>query len=128
MRLLGTAVLVAAIAFGQESPVSYLPFRMPSRAANRILEQATWGPNPASTSLLQTLGFEFWYAGEVAAPVSCFADQPPLDALGKPNNNLAPVQVQFFQNALTGTDQVRQRVAFALGKRGGVAGSELKNA
>ena len=33
---------------------------------------------------------------------------------GKSNNNLAPVQAAFFQNAVTGQDQLRQRVAFIL--------------
>ena len=37
-----------------------------------------------------------------------------LDSAGKSNNNLAPVQAAFFQNAVTGQDQLRQRVAFAL--------------
>ena len=41
-------------------------------------------------------------------------DQPILNSAGKSNNNLAPVQAAFFQNAVTGQDQLRQRVAFIL--------------
>ena len=37
-----------------------------------------------------------------------------LTSTGTSNNNLAPVQLAFFQNAVTGQDQLRQRVAFAL--------------
>jgi uncharacterized protein (DUF1800 family) len=37
-----------------------------------------------------------------------------LNAAGKNNNDLTPVQRVFFQNAVTGRDQLRQRVAFAL--------------
>lgn len=84
------------------------------RAANRLLEQATWGPTPGSASVLQTTTFDAWFAQQVAAPVSSYADQAILNAAGNSNTNLAPVQVQFFQNAVTGPDQLRQRVAFAL--------------
>ena len=37
-----------------------------------------------------------------------------LGSDGKPNRDLTPVQAAFFQNAVTGQDQLRQRVAFAL--------------
>ena len=39
-------------------------------------------------------------------------DQPLLASDG--NTNLAPVQAAFFQNAVNGPDQLRQRVAFTL--------------
>src|SRR3954449_3446948 len=80
-----------------------------NRAANRILEQATWGPcvQPPATLLQQ--GFEAWFQEQLNAPVSTFADQAFYNTAGNNNTNLAPVQVAFFQNAVGNPDQLRQR-------------------
>src|SRR5262249_32454115 len=43
------------------------------------------------------------------------------------NYSMYPLQTRFFQNALTGSDQLRQRVAFALHQLIPVAGSTLNN-
>jgi uncharacterized protein (DUF1800 family) len=83
-------------------------------AAARILEQATWGPTPASVTQLQTLGFDQWFANQVAAPITTYSNQPMLGSDGKAFGNLSGLQVQFFENALYNPDQLRQRVAFAL--------------
>jgi uncharacterized protein (DUF1800 family) len=45
-----------------------------------------------------------------------------------PNANLLPVQQTFFQNALNGPDQLRQRVAFALREIWVVSQLEVENA
>jgi len=84
------------------------------RAANRVLEQATWGPTQTPDSTLETQGFEAWFAGQISASSSTYPDLPQYNAQGNSNTNLAPAQVQFFQNALSNPDQLRQRVAFAL--------------
>jgi uncharacterized protein (DUF1800 family) len=98
------------------------------RAAGRILEQATWGPQVGDLWALQSKGFDAWFQAQLSAPVSTYADQPLLDASGNNNNNLAPVQVQFFQNALSGPDQLRQRVAFALSEIWVVSDLDVNNA
>jgi uncharacterized protein (DUF1800 family) len=85
-----------------------------SRAAARFLDQATWGPTPASIAQLQQMGFTNWLTAQFALNTSDLPDQPVLNAAGKSNNDLAPVQAAFFQNAVTGQDQLRQRVAFIL--------------
>ena len=85
------------------------------QATARILDEATWGPNFASFQDLSTNGLLAWIDNQVAAPLSDLPDQPRLQADGiTNNNNLAPVQLAFFQNTLYGEDQLRQRVAFAL--------------
>jgi uncharacterized protein (DUF1800 family) len=84
------------------------------RAAARFLDQATWGPTPASIAQLKQMGIANWLTAQFALNTSDIPDQPILDAAGKNNNNLAPVQLAFFQNAVNGQDQLRQRVAFAL--------------
>lgn len=87
---------------------------MPASTASRILEQCTWGPTPASVQALQTMGFDKWFASQIAAPITTYPNQPMLGSDGKAFLNLTGVQVQFFENALYNNDQLRQRVAFAL--------------
>ncbi len=83
-------------------------------AAARFLDQATWGPTPTSIAQLQAMGIQNWLTAQFAATESLLPDQPLLASNGMTNRNLAPVQAAFFQNAVTGPDQLRQRVAFAL--------------
>jgi uncharacterized protein (DUF1800 family) len=87
---------------------------MTADAAARFLDQASWGPTPASIAQLQQMGIDAWLKAQFALNTSNLPDQPLLTTAGKTNNNLAPVQAAFFQNAVTGGDQLRQRVAFAL--------------
>src|SRR5579885_1728846 len=88
--------------------------QMSARAAARFLDQATWGPTPASIRQLQSLGIEAWLKQQFALNTSDLPDQPLVDAKGNPNQDLRPVQAAFFANAVNGPDQLRQRVAFAL--------------
>ncbi len=112
MKTLSILAMAAAVTaghgFAQTAPV------ISDRAAARFLDQATWGPTAASIAQLQQMGFAAWVKAQYALNTSNLPDQPVLNAAGKNNNNLAPVQEAFFQNTLTGSDQLRQRVAFAL--------------
>lgn len=87
---------------------------MTDRAAARFLDQATWGPTPASIAALERTGIANWLKAQFAAKASDLPDQPILDSAGKSNNNLRPVQAAFFENTVNGPDQLRQRVAFIL--------------
>jgi len=112
-RLATFTALSTFLCSAQVSP----PPGMPASTAARILEQATWGPTAASIAALQKQGFEQWFQNQVAAPISKYANQPPtvtVAGVTKTNADLTPVQRQFFQNALSNPDQLRQRVAFAL--------------
>jgi uncharacterized protein (DUF1800 family) len=83
-------------------------------AAARLLDQATWGPTPASILELQQAGMTNWLNDQFSLKVSDLPDQAVLDPAGKANHDLRPVQAAFFQNAVSNPDQLRQRVAFAL--------------
>jgi uncharacterized protein (DUF1800 family) len=107
LRCLLAAFALLAPGFVQGQVVS-------DRAAARFLDQATWGPTPASIAQVQSMGFNSWLAAQFALNTSDLPDQAILNSAGKSNNNIAPVQTAFFQNALTGSDQLRQRVAFIL--------------
>ena len=106
---IATGVMISCLASGQTTGLV-----MSDRAAARFLDQATWGPTPAAIQALQQAGFPTWLSTQFALTTSELPDQPLLNAEGKPNNDLRPVEAAFFQNAVTGQDQLRQRVALAL--------------
>ena len=87
---------------------------MSDLAAARLLDQATWGPTPASIAQLEQMGINNWLAAQFKLNTSDLPDQPLLNSAGKTNTDLTPVQRAFFANAVSGQDQLRQRVAFAL--------------
>jgi uncharacterized protein (DUF1800 family) len=88
---------------------------MTDHAAARFLDQAAWGPTPAAIAQLQQMGIANWLSAQFALNTSDLPDQPLINsATGQPNRNLTPVQAAFFQNTVTGQDQLRQRVAVAL--------------
>lgn len=100
----GYVSLPAAVIVGPEHPkVSY-------RAAARFLEQASWGPSAQSIAHLQDVGFDAWLDEQFAAPATPY--KPSKSAA----DNLTDQQSEFFVHALSGRDQLRQRVAFALGQ------------
>ena len=88
-------------------------------AAVRFLEQSTFGPTPALVNQLQQTDFTPFLQDQFAAAVSTYADPDSTVT------DLTPTQRAFFINALTGPDQLRQRVAFALGQIWVVSGSTV---
>lgn len=108
--------------------------------AIRFLEQATWGPTAADVAHVKAVGFMAYLNEQFSAPVtnaakgSNYPDLPfPLDdqatacpssSPGDPNYNQNVcnrdnfstylLQRNFYSNSLYGSDQLRQRVAFAL--------------
>jgi uncharacterized protein (DUF1800 family) len=118
----------------------------------RFLEQATWGPTDNDLAHLRSVGIQTYLNEQFNTPPA-FVDNsqtppnPPLfsnyplqtlyptlntacnaDAVCvRDNFTLYPLQTRFMNNALTGNDQLRQRVAFALHKFMVVAGRDLNN-
>jgi hypothetical protein len=95
--------------------------------AIRFLEQSSFGPTPATIAQVQQIGIDAYLKQQYATPatgyrgysyispdstVGCPAGSPPT--CGRDNYSVFPIQMQFYRNALTGSDQLRQRVAFAL--------------
>jgi uncharacterized protein (DUF1800 family) len=77
-------------------------------AAVRLLEQSTFGPTPALVSQVAASGFDDFLEEQFAAPVSTYPTPAATDS------GVTKVQNQFFINAVNDSDQLRQRVAFAL--------------
>ena len=76
-------------------------------AAARLLEQSTFGPTPASIQHVQSVGMQTFLNEQFAATASTY---PTPGA----NDDITVVKQRFFTNALTGQDQLRQRVAWSL--------------
>ncbi len=94
-----------------------------SAAATRFLDQSTFGPTPQLVAQVQQTGFNGFLQSQFAASGSTFPDPPPPPA--GTNTPLAPTQQVFITNALTGNDQLRQRVAFALSQIWVVSGNTI---
>ena len=84
--------------------------KMSYLAAARFLEQASWGPSAESIAHLQDIGIEAWLAEQFVAPATLYK------ASTSAADNLTEEQSEFFVHAVSGPDQLRQRVAFALGQ------------
>jgi uncharacterized protein (DUF1800 family) len=79
--------------------------------AYRLLEQGTFGPTVAEANRVLQIGFDAWLNEQFNAPSSNYNT---LVQLQQGTFVSYPVKLQFFRNAMTGQDQLRQRVAFAL--------------
>jgi len=77
-------------------------------AAARLLEQATFGPTPASIARVRQIGADAWLAEQFAMT------ETPI-VLPEGNNN-SVVRHQYLSRLTTAEDQLRQRVAYALGQ------------
>jgi uncharacterized protein (DUF1800 family) len=108
----------------------------------RFLEQVTFGPTDADLQHLRDIGMQAYLTEQFnMAPVfpSVQSDYPssPLYPINQPvpcdatcvrdNYTLYPIQKQFFTNALTQPDQLRQRIGLALHQLIVVGGRELNN-
>lgn len=77
-------------------------------AAARLLEQATFGPNAASLARVREIGVDAWLTEQFA-----MAETPVI--LPEGNNN-SVVRAQYMSRMTMAEDQLRQRVAYALGQ------------
>ena len=99
----------------------------------RLLKQGSFGPTPADIDRVATLGTNAWLTEQFAATASRYTPRDytpqtrpddcvnnstlPLTASSycqRDNYTLFPVQLEFYKQAITGNDQLRQRVAWAL--------------
>jgi uncharacterized protein (DUF1800 family) len=124
-----------------------LPAPMSVTDAMRLLEQATFGPTPSEVTRVAALGFDAYIAEQTARPATGYVGFRYVPHLASPeclinaaaplragsicardNYTLFQLQRQFFENALTGPDQLRQRVAFALSQIFVVSGEKIPEA
>ena len=85
-------------------------------AAARLLDQATFGPTLADIQHVQNIGLDAYITEQFNTPDTPLANIPsPLPALClAANTPTVCEESEWWQTVLTGPDQLRQRVAFAL--------------
>jgi uncharacterized protein (DUF1800 family) len=85
--------------------------------ASRFLSQATFGPTPEEIARLSQIGTDAWFSEQFRKPQKLhFAYMNAAQNNVAANDRLREDQFfeSFWQQAITGDDQLRQRVTFAL--------------
>ena len=101
--------------------------------AVRLLKQASFGPTAAEIDRVTSIGASAWLTEQFAANTSRYTPReyvpqtrpdacvnvttPPITATSycqRDNYSLFPTQLEFYKQAITGNDQLRQRAAWAL--------------
>lgn len=116
LRLLPALLLVLSLAGCGGGGSSQAPAPPPGPAvtdaqAARFLRQASFGPTPADIEEVKRLGFAAWIDAQLTQPASL--ELPYVRAAAQSATQSDRVDV-WFQNAVRGKDQLRQRTAFAL--------------
>lgn len=110
---LATALINALI--GTPGNTADLPT---SAQASRFLQQSSFGPNSNEIANLSNLGYSNWISAQFSAPQKLHKTYMD-SAAAKLSNGLKGLSQNqflesFWQQAITGEDQLRQRVSFAL--------------
>ena len=95
--------------------------------ASRLADQAAFGPTPALVAQISQQG-SAWIDAQIQTPttgypslavvspnvaIGCPSTLPAGNTCVRDNYSAFPIRRVFFQNALSGPDQLRQRVALA---------------
>lgn len=88
--------------------IGVLDAKVSPATARRFLEQAAFGPSPRDATHVQALGLQGWLDEQFAMPQSS-----SYKRVMDPKARIS-LSTQFFMNATSNPDQLRQRVAFAL--------------
>jgi len=88
-------------------------------AVSRFLTQATFGTTQSDITAVQSQGYANWIASQMALPATSHLAATRADAAMFPNTGLYPItqnnrQAAWWKIATSSSDQLRQRVAFAL--------------
>ena len=84
-------------------------------SAARLLDQATFGPTLNDIQHVQSIGVNAYLTEQFATSTTLLADIPAAPTVICTATSLTPCeQSEWWQTVITGKDQLRQRVAFAL--------------
>jgi hypothetical protein len=82
--------------------------------AARFLTQSTFGPTLAEITRVNSIGYNAWFAEQLVAAPSLHRPYLQAQATAGIDVYQNSRQEAWWQHALRGNDQLRQRVAFAL--------------
>ena len=80
---------------------------VPSSAAVRFLEQASFGPDTETVNQVQQTGFDTYLQNQFASTITPYPTP-------RTNDGINNIQQNFFLNAIAGGDQLRERVSLGL--------------
>lgn len=83
-------------------------------SAARLLDHATFGPTLNDIQHVQTVGLSAYLTEQFAVPVTVLPDIATPTPTICMNSTIPCEQSEWWQTVLTGNDQLRQRVAFAM--------------
>ncbi len=121
LRLIASASMLCS--FLALSAIPGRAQQMTPAAAARFLEQASWGPTISTVTDLQASGITKYVNAQFKVAGSPINDIDPL--LEDGGNGF--ISNQVYQNAAIGSDQMRQRVAFALSQIWVVSSNKIQN-
>ncbi len=123
---------------GGSGGTTVTPVSLPD--ATRLVDQATLGASDAAIASVQAVGITPWVDAQLATPSTGYIALPyisPNSNIGCPsgsaptcfrdNYTAFPIQLQFYKNALTGADQLRQRVALAWSQIFVISGIDIQS-
>ena len=133
------AALAMALGGCSSHPVSPVAPLVLSPDAVRLAAQATFGPTAALVHDIEQQGEAAWIDAQLELPPSDLGTYPVVadsvnavcpmgSAATCVRDNFTPFlsEAAFFRNAISGPDQLRQRVAFALSQIVVVSGAEVR--
>ncbi len=85
-------------------------------AAARLLDQTTFGPTPGLIQHVQQVGINGWLQEQFNTSATKLPNIPTPPPTICATATYVCLESEWWQTALTGNDQLRQRVAFALGE------------
>jgi uncharacterized protein (DUF1800 family) len=119
----------AVLSVSLNVPVAYIAATAVTAA--RLLDQASFGPTVSTIAHVQSVGVNGYLAEQFALPATTLAAVPtnPLPTLClTANNPRVCAESEWWQTAVTGPDQLRQRVAFALSEMFVVSSQSISGA
>ncbi|MDP5278873.1 DUF1800 family protein [Sphingomonas sp. DG1-23] len=106
--------------------------------AARLAKQASFGPTPALVARIKELGANAWLDEQFAATGSTYADLAVAvrrdfctsgdTVCSRQHFSRVPAAMRFYADAVMAPDQLRQRVAFALGQMVVASEAEVNSA
>ena len=144
---LGARAVAAALSLVMAGAAPATPIAPDEADIIRLLEQSTWGPNEAAIAAVKVVGIQGYIDKQLATPqtkytafdpwpanrpATCVDDRTlpltPTSFCARDNYTLFQLQREFFENAVTAPDQLRQRVAFALSQIFVTSGTDISQA